>query len=302
MDSTDSPHFPSPLVMLIKFPHLEVLSSRYRRGQTSLNTDTHTLKDMLRNGDISEHSLKLRRWDVFHPYMTNEDAVGFKAILDAISLVGQEHHGRGVVLDIKPCPGPPEGAPAEDASATQGVTMHQGLHWATSIPSAATTPPPATTNTGSTAANATASQSPPLSLASNCSNIVWKLEKCRICLAPQDRCWNCVKICNACRAVRAPPHINHQTALERERVARLTNGRTAAATTGFLAPAASGRPVTPPGSISLSQLSNASIPSAYLSLRGAGMASLTSAMMATSPSAVHMPVALPIPPEFSFFD
>lgn len=296
MDSTDSPHFPSPLVMLIKFPHLEVLSSRYRRGQTSLNTDTHTLKDMLRNGEIAEHSLKLRRWDVFHPYMTDEDVHGFKAILDAITLVGKEANGSGVVLDIKPCPGRPEGAPVEDTSVTQSATIqHHGLHWATSVPSAATpaaipstTQPSATTNTETTPADTIAP--------ATCSNIVWKLEKCRICLAPQDRCWECVKICGACRAVRTPPRINHQTALERERAAKLTNGRSAIAVTGVPAPS---RPVTPPGSISLSQLSNASaiVPAAYLSLRGTGMASLTAAIMAKSP-----PAALPVPPEFSFFD
>ncbi|GJJ74895.1 hypothetical protein EMPS_07253 [Entomortierella parvispora] len=305
MDSTDSPHFPSPLVMLIKFPHLEILSSRYRRGQTSLNTDTHTLKDMLRNGDIGEHSLKLRRWDIFHPYMTNEDVVGFKAILDAIALVGQEANGPGVILDIKPCPGPLEGASVE-APTTPGATVHHGLHWASSITSAttptavpATTPPSAMANEQ----DAITSQSslPPTT---ECSNLVWKLEKCRICLAPQDRCWKCVTHCGACRAARAPPHINHQTALERERAARLPNKQNAVTVAGVVAPASTGRPVTPPGSISLSQMSNssASIPSAYLSLGGAGMASLTSAMIATSSPAAHMPVALPVPPEFSFFD
>ncbi|KAF9132365.1 hypothetical protein BGW39_000304 [Mortierella sp. 14UC] len=132
MDSTDSQHFPSPLVMLIKFPNLHTLSSRYRRNQTSLTTDTHTLKDLLRNGDILPQSLKLRRWDVFHPYMAEEDVVGFKGILDAISVVGKEavaeqkdSNGvavatdgpgsgvgagslvqQGVLLDIKMCPGP----------------------------------------------------------------------------------------------------------------------------------------------------------------------------------------------------
>ncbi|KAF9936933.1 hypothetical protein BGZ65_001937 [Modicella reniformis] len=86
MDGTDYPQFPSPLVMLIKFPNLEILSSRYRRKQTSLTTDAHTLKDMLRNGDIAPHSLRLRRWDIFHPYMTKEDVTGFKNTLNSIAI------------------------------------------------------------------------------------------------------------------------------------------------------------------------------------------------------------------------
>jgi hypothetical protein len=194
--------------------------------------------------------------------------------------------------------------------------MHQGLHWATPTsslltPTATPSPPPLlTTNTESSTLDAAIGTQSPPPQGPKCDNIVWKLEKCRICLAPQDRCWKCVKLCHACGAVRAPPHINHQTALERERASRLFNGRghttTVTATAqGSVAVSTPGRPITPPGSISLSQLSNPALtlPSAYLSLRGAGLTSLTSAMVAaTSPSMTHMPVALPVPPEFSFFD
>ncbi|OAQ27904.1 hypothetical protein K457DRAFT_50726, partial [Linnemannia elongata AG-77] len=188
MDSTDSQHFPSPLVMLIKFPNLHTLSSRYRRNQTSLTTDTHTLKDLLRNGDILPHSLKLRKWDIFHPYMTKEDVVGFKSILDAISTVG------GVVLDIKMCPGPI-------------------IYEPTSTP-----PPPPTTTTTTTTTTITTPppQDPPTSPQTTqptqpaCTNIVWTLEKCRVCDASQDRCYRCVGQCRSCGAVRAPPFINHQ--------------------------------------------------------------------------------------------
>ncbi|KAG0049501.1 hypothetical protein BGZ83_005721 [Gryganskiella cystojenkinii] len=311
MDSTDSRHFPSPLVMLIKFPHLQVLSSRYRRAQTSLNTDTHTLKDMLRNGEVRPHSLELRRWDIFHPYMTVEDVVGFKTILDAISKVGQEPDSPGVVLDIKTCPGPIEGsaeaAAAVVAAGSQGNTNHHtaAMHWATptqQTPISVT--PPAIQATGSTS-DSTLPQSPTSPKIPKCENVVWNLERCRICLSPQDRCYKCVKICYACKAVRAPPYINHQTQLERERTGRM--GPTTASTAAGPATAgAFGRPLTPPGSISLSQLSNpgSAMPSAYLSLREASLANLTTTVATSSsvPPVAPLPVALPVPPEFSFFD
>ncbi|KAG0266174.1 hypothetical protein DFQ27_000126 [Actinomortierella ambigua] len=88
MDSIDMPQFPSPLVMMFKFPNLRVLSSRHRRKQTSLATDVHLLKDMLRNGHVLPHSLKLERWDIWHPYMAEDEVVGFQRALNAICRVG----------------------------------------------------------------------------------------------------------------------------------------------------------------------------------------------------------------------
>ncbi|ORZ28173.1 hypothetical protein BCR41DRAFT_280433, partial [Lobosporangium transversale] len=173
MDATDSPQFPSPLVMLVKFPHLEILSARYRRKQTSLATDTHTLKDMLRNGDFMPHSLKLRRWNVFHPYMTKEDVTGFKQILDAIAIVSTQ-------------------ARDEDSTNNDSALTEQTSGRISGVQ-----------------LDIESSQS--------CSNIVWELERCRMCDAPQDRCWHCVWKCVTCGEERAPPYINHQTALERQR-------------------------------------------------------------------------------------
>ncbi|KAK3824295.1 MAG: hypothetical protein J3R72DRAFT_479503 [Linnemannia gamsii] len=369
MDSTDSQHFPSPLVMLIKFPNLQTLSSRYRRNQTSLTTDTHTLKDLLRNGDILPHSLKLRKWDVFHPYMAKEDVIGFKAILDAISVVGGEAIERrdsdgvvvatggtgsgagdrsrtsgqqGVMLDVKLCPGPIVYEPT--AGTNQGVYAGGGMHWATSNnqhPQPQTTTPtvagPITPLPSAQATPADGLSAPTTSPASppppHCTNIVWTLEKCRVCDASQDRCYRCVGQCRACGAIRAPPSINHQTLLERER-ARQTSGRAASVIatptssgTGFgtgvvgqgagiLTNAAVGgslmsngiaRPRTPPGSISLSQMTNAAsqpLVSAYYGSTSS-VASVAPLLMSslsglTSPPPVVASVALV--PEFSLFD
>lgn len=357
MDSTDSQHFPSPIVMLIKFPNLHTLSSRYRRNQTSLTTDTYNLKDLLRNGDILPHSLKLRRWDIFHPYMTNEDVVGFKSILDAISAVGgsaeterRDPNGtsadgsggdvqRGVVLDIKMCPGPIIYEPSLDASANQGVYTGNGMHWATpnSLTPVSTPPPPPPPTTTTTT---TTPPPPPQETLESpkstqptqpaCTNIVWTLEKCRVCNASQDRCYRCVGQCRACGAVRAPPFINHQTLLERER-ARQTSGRSISSTTptssagagqapgqaagGSVVVNGTGRPRTPPGSISLSQMANPGsqpIMSAYhpLSSSSATASAAAASILAQSllmsglsnPPPVVAPVALTLPPEFSLFD
>ncbi|KAG0248176.1 hypothetical protein BG011_000380 [Mortierella polycephala] len=327
MDSTDSPQFPSPLVMLVKFPFLQVLSSRYRRNQTSLTTDTHTLKDWLRSGDIISHSLQLRRWDVFHPYMTNEDITGFKSILDAIAIVGKNASGvnrtslpkppMGVALDIRSCPGPldsPEGGSMATAGGgaetvvNGGQHLGGGIHWASATSSPV--PIPATPTPTST--------SPSPGPVQPCTNIVWVLEKCRMCNTHQELCYRCVPQCKACKAVRPPPSINHQMTLERER-ARQTSGPGAgagssshaslstASSLGYQAQdleaaaiaALNGRPRTPPGSISLTQMSSPvqGVPSAYLHSQPSSVSAATS-LYAPQP----VMAALSLPPEFSFFD
>ncbi|KAG0211031.1 hypothetical protein BGX28_008601 [Mortierella sp. GBA30] len=336
MDATDSLQFPSPLVMLIKFPFLEVLSSRYRRNQTSLNTDTHTLKDMLRNGDIVPHSLRLRRWDIFHPYMTKEDVAGFKSILDAIAVIGADmadidrdkdrtsstisqrmsNSSVGVILDIRLCPGPEEGYTISKATqGNEGTHVGAGMHWATIAGNGA---PAAQTGAGSPvssihATTSTSTSVPTSTLSSEpkpiCSNIVWVLEKCRVCDAHQDRCYRCVGHCKACGAIRAPPYINHQTALERKRAARqnlgiISSPAAVMATTQAPSIVPSGRPRTPPGSISLTRMSNLTqgIASAYL---GSAQSSIQFSQMSLAQT--HAPVAavpatLALPPEFSLFD
>ncbi|KAG0039892.1 hypothetical protein BGZ82_006297 [Podila clonocystis] len=309
MDGTDSMHFPSPLVMIIKFPQLQVLSSRYRRNQTSIVRETDLLKDMLRNGSIAEQGLQLRRWDIFHPYMSNDEGVlAFKHILDLISAVG-----KGVALDIKRCPGPEDGPKTKVGGG--------GSHWATNAaqystgvqPQAVTSPVPANNDTNPE----TTATIPPLTKI--CTNIVWTLEKCRVCEMPQDRCWQCVPICKRCRAIRAPPHINHQTTLERERQ------RTARSSSSVTSPTAqqqksseilSPRPqhlnisttvprsLTPPGSISLSHMSNPAlaIPSAYTHLPPTPDPSPVLAWQSSSGAQQTLQPSLALPPEFSYFD
>ncbi|KAG9326480.1 hypothetical protein KVV02_001659, partial [Mortierella alpina] len=314
MDSTDTHHFPEPLVMLIKFPCLEVISSRYRRKHTSLITDTRTIKDWLRNSVILPHSLRLRRWDIFHPYMVKEDVAGFKSILDAITIAGKEAadhpeaSSSGVVLDIRICPGPEDVSQNNTAPKPQaGTHAGGGLHWAPASAQLSASAPATESSTNDHAAPA-------------CSNIVWTLEKCRVCDAHQERCWCCVHRCKACNAVRVPPYINHQTALARER-ARQTSGfnhastplnpsATTTTTTTTTTTSTEGldpsRPRTPPGSISLTQMVDGTqgIASAYL--HPTPGVSLTSpyVLAQASLAAAHTPqtATLTLPPEFSLFD
>lgn len=310
MDGTDSMHFPSPLVMIIKFPQLQVLSSRYRRNQTSIVRETDLLKDMLRNGSIAEHGLQLRRWDIFHPYMAkDEGVVAIKHILDLISSVGN-----GVALDIKRCPGPEDGA-------TVSKIGGGGSHWATNSaqqpagtqPQAVTPPVPANNDTSNPETTAIT----PLSLIKICANIVWLLEKCRVCEAPQDRCWQCVSICKRCRAIRAPPHINHQTALERERqkTTKSSSSNTSPVAqqqkpSEILSPrpqhlgATVPRSLTPPGSISLSQMLNPAlaITSAYTYSPPTPDPSPVLAWQSSNSQQAPPQPTLTLPPEFSYFD
>ncbi|KAG0293767.1 hypothetical protein BGZ98_002046 [Dissophora globulifera] len=326
--------------MLIKFPMLEVLSSRYRRKQTSLITDTHTLKDMLRNGDIVPHSLRLRHWNVFHPYMVEEDVAGFKQILDAITVVGLEasdskdgsghsesaskKRSRGVTLDIRLCRGHVQEPLTTTTAALPTTASHGGggMHWA--APSGRSATGPQVGSVASTTGGATPSVTSTTTLPPQlCNNIVWVLEKCRVCNAPQDQCWKCVWQCKTCGSARAPPYINHQTALERERFrhAPATTLQIPSATapasgvdlesvpvTGNAYSAEICRPVTPPGSISLSRMSNPSvgIRSAYIathqSARHDLLMSSAIASGLASPSPQVVGATLSRPPEFSFFD
>ncbi|KAK3822846.1 MAG: hypothetical protein J3Q66DRAFT_330259 [Benniella sp.] len=352
MDGTDSPQFPSPLVMLIKFPHLEVLSSRYRRKQTGLTTDIHTLKSMLRDGDIAPHSLRLRRWDIFHPYMTWEDVTGFKNILNAITTIGTElseespdnnltiqekHSGRrapsriltGVQLDIHPCPGPmieslastmaPGAVEASSTPSSNGASLGGGMHWAGVTGQSTSGSQAQVSISPSNHTSVASSASPPdqisqVGVAQPCGNIVWALEKCRRCNTPQGQCWRCVGSCKNCNAYRAPPFVNHQLDLQRERSRHTVPG------SGHLNPTTSvepgqdpihhvaERPRTPPGSISLSQMTNPwkGIQSAYLNqpLTGTSyLQPLAHLSIETSVVNASQPItALDRPPEFSFFD
>lgn len=283
--------------------------------------------------------------------MTDEDVIGFKAILDVISAVGETERrddpngtvraegsgpgvgseAQGVRLDIKMCPGPILYEPSPSENTNQVSYTGNGIHWAISnTQSQASTPPPAptiaTVTTGSTTPPPTETKTQTQPAA--CRNIVWTLEKCRVCDASQDRCYRCVGQCRACGAIRVPPHINHQTLLERER-ARHTSARSASSTTvvAFASRTSSGqgsgqtahatgRPRTPPGSISLSQMSSPGsqpIMSAYYPLSSPSPPSTSSTAASilapsllfsglTSPPPVIAPVALTLPPEFSLFD
>ncbi|KAG0326629.1 hypothetical protein BG000_001296 [Podila horticola] len=253
MDGTDSMHFPSPLVMIIKFPQLQVLSSRYRRNQTSIVRETDLLKDMLRNGSIAEHGLQLRHWDIFHPYMTKDEGVlSFKHILDLISAVD-----KGVALDIKRCPGPEDYQEIKVGGGGSHWAANTSQHSTGVLPQAATySPAPANNDT-----NSETTPTPP-SLTKICTNIVWTLEKCRPSEILSPR----------------PLHLNT---------------------------IAVPRSLTPPGSISLSQMSNPAlaITSAYAYLPPTPDPSPVLAWQASSGAqqAPQQP-SLALPPEFSYFD
>ncbi|KAI8357767.1 hypothetical protein B0O80DRAFT_295564 [Mortierella sp. GBAus27b] len=327
MDGTDSDQYPSPLVMLIKFPHLEILSSRHRRKQTSLTTDIHTLKAMLRDGRVAPYSLRLRRWDIFHPYMTEmveEDVAGFQGILNAISIVGAELNEtrppsekepasdskktKGVQLDIRLCHGPGRTRLASTAMSwinnTNGTFAGVGMHWG-SATGQNTLGSQTETNTSTTTTHS--SVAPP----QICGNIVWTLERCRSCGTPQEQCHRCVDQCGTCHSLRAPPYVNHQLDMQRER-SRYTNPASnhprTTTTTTTTAPAVEpghwnptnlfgNRPRTPPGSISLSQMTNPleGITSAYFRI--------SQPLLGTQGSSVTPSIrVLDRPPEFSFFD
>ncbi|ORE19250.1 hypothetical protein BCV71DRAFT_263157 [Rhizopus microsporus] len=71
MDDCDDPDL-SPLIMLIKFPNLRVLSARNRKDTTNIEVDIKLLQEMLKFGHIKPKSLPIERtWNrlSIHPHV-----------------------------------------------------------------------------------------------------------------------------------------------------------------------------------------------------------------------------------------
>ncbi|KAG0188525.1 hypothetical protein DFQ28_004732 [Apophysomyces sp. BC1034] len=71
MDHTDDSML-SPIVMLVKFPHLKYLSARYRSSNTDLGADAKVLQEHLNCGTFQPQSLALKRLNIYHYNMSSE--------------------------------------------------------------------------------------------------------------------------------------------------------------------------------------------------------------------------------------
>ncbi|KAI8328794.1 hypothetical protein BC941DRAFT_406361 [Chlamydoabsidia padenii] len=97
MDGTDDSMI-SPIVMLVKFPRLRILSAKHRRFNTNLETDTKILQELIKQGKITNGTLSLEQLMLYHYYMDNEPHLdAFQRTLDRLT------NSQEVQLDIRRC-------------------------------------------------------------------------------------------------------------------------------------------------------------------------------------------------------
>jgi hypothetical protein len=174
MDGFDDPMI-SPIVMIVKFPNLRHIAARNRRYTTSVETDTKVLHEFLNSGKISQHSLKLETYQLYHPYMIEERTLRrFQSTLNALTL------NASVELDIRQCSHIAEPVPImdNDLDATADEDNRQV-------------------------------QSPV-----ECRRIVRKGAKCWACGEPEEYCYQCVEKCANCGLRRLPPFVSDVHVLE----------------------------------------------------------------------------------------
>jgi hypothetical protein len=174
MDSFDDPMI-SPIVMLVKFPNLRHIRARNRRYTTSIESDAKVLQEFLNQGKITEHSLKLETYELYHPYMNEERMLRrFQTTLNALARSGS------VELDIRQCSHTADPVPVlEDATND--------------------TPP---------------EDIRPANLSLQCRRIICKSAKCWACGEPEVFCYQCVDKCAKCGLRRLPPFVNDIHVLE----------------------------------------------------------------------------------------
>lgn len=71
MDDSDDADL-SPIIMLIKFPHLRKLSARNRKENTNIEVDLKLLQEMLKFGSVKPGSLPIEKINIYHYYMDFE--------------------------------------------------------------------------------------------------------------------------------------------------------------------------------------------------------------------------------------
>ncbi|KAG2180511.1 hypothetical protein INT44_003515 [Umbelopsis vinacea] len=174
MDGFDDPMI-SPIVMLVKFPNLRHIAARNRRYTTSIETDTKVLHEFLNSGKISQHSLKLETYQLYHPYMIEERTLRrFQSTLNALAVSGS------VELDIRQCSHISEPVPIIDDELD--ATADEGNRQAKS----------------------------PV----ECRRIIRKGAKCWACGEPEEYCYQCIDKCANCGLRRLPPFVNDVHVLE----------------------------------------------------------------------------------------
>lgn len=192
MDDNDDPDF-SPIIMLIKFPHLRKLSAKHRKENTNLEVDIKLLQEMLKFKDVKPGSLPIEKLNIYHYYMDYEPHLAtYQKTWNKISI--HPH----VELDIKICGYlPPD--QKENELERELTLLEQRIQRLQ------------TQENGRSPHRTRQTEDNPHPLFQNidkCQRIMCVTAQCWACGHPFDRCWKCVPVCEGCKIKRIPPMAN----------------------------------------------------------------------------------------------
>lgn len=195
MDDCDDADL-SPIVMLIKFPHLRKLSARNRKENTNLEVDIKLLQEMLKFGTIKPNSLPIEKLNIYHYYMDFEPHLqAYQKTWNKLSI--HPH----VELDIRHCDYLPEDQKETELEQElslleqriQRLQMQQTGH---------------SSRLTSQQQQTDDSRLLPPRRIERCQRILCIDAHCWSCGYHFEHCWKCVPVCQGCKIKRIPPMAN----------------------------------------------------------------------------------------------
>lgn len=204
MDDSDDADL-SPIIMLIKFPHLRKLSARNRKENTNLEVDIKLLQEMLKFGSVKPNSLPIEKLNIYHYYMDFEPHLSaYQKTWNKLSI--HPH----VELDVRYCGYLPEDQKETELERELSLLEQriQRLQMQQDSRQRVTQQPDA----------------PELRRMDRCQRVLCTTAQCWSCGYHFEHCWKCVPVCAGCNIKRIPPMANdNQIRLKHRRQAKPQN-------------------------------------------------------------------------------
>ncbi|CAO3623374.1 unnamed protein product [Mucor fragilis] len=190
MDDSDDADL-SPIIMLIKFPHLRKLSARNRKENTNLEVDIKLLQEMLKFGSVKPNSLPIEKINIYHYYMDFEPhLLAYQKTWNKLSI--HPH----VELDIRHCGFLPEDQKEteleQELSLLEQRIQRLQMQQQSRLTSEQQQPDDPTLQRR----------------VDRCQRILCVDAQCWSCGHHFEHCWKCVPVCQGCKIKRIPPMAN----------------------------------------------------------------------------------------------
>ena len=183
MDDNDDPDL-SPIIMVIKFPNLKILSATNRKENTNLEVDIKLLQEMLKFNSVEPGSLPIEKINLYHYYMDYEPHLNaYQRTWNKLSMHKQ------VQLDIKICGYLPDDQMEEDELTRELSILEQRIQRLQMQ------------QEENRVRNNTLQ-------ADKCQRIMCITAECWSCGHHFEHCWKCVPFCKGCKIKRIPPMAN----------------------------------------------------------------------------------------------